>query len=83
MLEGDTLVAKVLADLVDPLEPADDQPLQIELGRDPQVEVARQLVVVGHERTSGRPAVERLEHRRLDLEEPVAVEERADRCDDP
>ena len=35
----DALVAEVLADLVDALEPADDQPLQVELGRDPEIEV--------------------------------------------
>ena len=39
VLERHALVAEVLADLVHALEPADDQPLEVELGRDPQVEV--------------------------------------------
>ena len=50
VLVRDALVAEVLAELVDPLEPADDQPLEVELGRDPQVEVAVELVVVRDER---------------------------------
>ena len=45
VLERDALVAEVLAELVDPLEAADDQPLEVELGRDPQVEVLVELVV--------------------------------------
>ena len=53
---GDALVAEVPADLVDLLEPADDEPLQVELERDPQVEVAIQGVVVGDERPRGGPA---------------------------
>ena len=38
VLGRDALVAEVLADLVDALEAADDQPLEVELGGDPQVE---------------------------------------------
>ena len=34
----DALVAEVLAELVDALQPADDQPLEVQLGRDPQVQ---------------------------------------------
>ena len=45
VLVRDALVAEVLADLVHLLEPADDQPLQVQLGRDPQVEVGVELVV--------------------------------------
>ncbi len=71
VLERDALVAEVLAELVDALEAADDQPLEVELGRDPQVEVAVERVVVGGERPRQRAAVERLEHRRLDLEEAL------------
>ena len=39
VLVGHALVAEVAAELVHALEPADDQPLEIELGRDAQVEV--------------------------------------------
>ena len=81
VLERDALVAEVLAELVDALEAADDQPLQVQLGGDPQVEVAVELVVVGDERPRGRAAVERLQDRRLDLDEARVVEEAADRGD--
>ena len=50
VLVRDALVAEVLADLVDALEPADDQPLEVELGGDAEVEVRFELVVVRHER---------------------------------
>ena len=74
MLVRHALVAEVLAELVDALEAADDEPLEVQLGGDPQVEVAVELVVVRDERPRQRAAVERLEHRRLDLDEALAVE---------
>ena len=82
VLVRDALVAEVLADLVHALEPADDQALQVELGRDAQVEVCVQLVRVRHERVRERAAVARLEYGRLDLDEPLAVEVATDRRDD-
>ena len=39
VLARDALVAEVAADLVDAVEPADDQPLQVQLVRDAQVEI--------------------------------------------
>ncbi len=54
------------------------QPLQVELGRDPQVEVAVERVVVGDERPRQGAAVDRLQDRRLDLDEAVAVEQAPD-----
>ena len=75
---GDALVAEVLADLVDALEAADDQALEVQLVGDAQVEVAVERVVVGRERPRQRAAVERLEDRRLDLEEAALVEPAAD-----
>ena len=82
MLVRDPLVAEVLADLVDALEPADDQPLEVELGRDPEVEVLLEVVPVGDERLREGAAVARLQHRRLDLDEAVRVEVAPDRGDD-
>ena len=82
VLERDALVAKVLAELVHALEPADDEPLEVQLGRDAEVEVAVELVVMRHERPRERAAVARLEHRRLDLDEALAVEVGANRADD-
>jgi hypothetical protein len=66
------LVAEVARELVHALEPAHDQPLEVELVRDAQVELHVERVVLGHERPRERAAVERLQHRRLDLEEARA-----------
>ena len=52
VLVGDALVAEVLAELVDAVDAADDEALEVELGRDPQVEVAVERVVVGGERAA-------------------------------
>ena len=82
VLRRQALVAKVLAELVDALEPADDAALEVELGRDPQVQRAVQRVVVRRERARQRAAVERLQDRRLDLDEAGVVELAADRGDD-
>ena len=81
VLVGHALVAEVAAQLVDALEPADDEPLEVELGRDSQVEVLVELVRARDERVGERAAVARLEDRRLDLDEAVAVEVAADRSD--
>src|SRR5205085_8559652 len=82
VLVGHALVAEVLPQLVDPLEAADDQALEVELGRDPQVVVGVERVVVRDERLREAAAVARLEDRRLDLEEALAVEVAADRGHD-
>ena len=81
VLEADALVAEVLADLVDPVDAADDAALEIELDRDAQVEVAVELVVVRGERPRHGAAVQRLQDRRLDLDEAALVEEAADGAD--
>ena len=83
VLVRDALVAEVLADLVDALEAADDEALEVELGRDAQVEVGVELVRVRDERVRERAAVPRLQDRRLDLDEAVLVQVAADRGDDP
>ena len=82
VLERDALVAEVLTELVHALEAADDQPLEVQLGGDPQVEVAVERMVVGREGTGQGAAVERLQDRRLDLDEAIAVERGAHRGDD-
>jgi hypothetical protein len=83
VLVRDALVAEVLADLVDPLEPADDEPLEVELVGDPEVEIRVELVRVRDEGVGERAAVAGLEDRRLDLDEPGRVEMAADRGHDP
>ncbi len=71
----DPLVAEDPADLKDTLEAPDHEALQIELGRDPQREVGVQRVVVGEEGLGVGPSGERLQHRRLDLDEAERVED--------
>ena len=83
VLERHALVAEVLPELVDALEPSDDEPLQVELGRDAEVEVALELVVMRDERTREGATVARLQHRSLDLDEALAVEIGAHCGDDP
>ena len=72
----DPLVAEDGGHLVDPLEASDDEPLEIQLRRNAEVKVALQLVVAGYEGTRRGPAVDRLEHRGLYVEEAPAFEER-------
>ena len=70
--EVDALVAERAAQFEDPLDAADAQPLQVELGCDPQVQVEVVGVDVGDERAGVRAAVDLLQDRRLDLEETLA-----------
>src|SRR5262249_54278021 len=70
------------ADLVDALESPDQQALEVELGRDPTIEIHVERVVMGDERLRRRAADQRMEHRRLDLEEVALVEEPADVADE-
>ena len=59
VLVGDAFVAEVLRELVHPLEASDDQPLEVELVRDPQVEVAVEEVGVRDKRLRKPAAVAR------------------------
>ena len=77
------LVAEVLAQFVDAVEAADDQPLQVELRSDAQVEVDVERVVVRDEGTRRGAARNRLQDRRLDLDVALRIEELTHRRDDP
>ena len=66
----DAFVAEHAADLEHALEPAHDEPLQVQLGRDAEVEVDVERVVMRDERARGRAAELVPEHGRLDLDEP-------------
>src|ERR1700740_585102 len=76
------LFAEVLAELLPLLEPADDEALEVELGRDAEVEILVEDVVGRDERLGEAAAGARLEERGLDLDEALAVEIGADRGDD-
>ena len=83
VLLGYALVAEVLAQFVDLLDPADHAPLEVQLGRDPQVELTIERVVVGRERSGECAPIERLEDRCLHFEEAPLVEVSPDRRDRP
>ena len=77
MLKRHALIAEVLAELVHLLEPAHDAPLEVQLGGDAQKQIATLLVVVCDEGSRRGTAVDRLQRRCLDLDEPAGVEEAA------
>ena len=77
------LVAKELAELIDVLEAADDRPLEVELGRDPQEEMAVEGMVVGFERSRRGAAGQPLQDRRFQLDEAALVHVLADRREQP
>jgi hypothetical protein len=76
------LVAEILVELEDAVQTADHESLEVQLGRDAQVELHVERVVVRDEGPRGRAAVEGLQHRRLDLEVVAILEEAADVRDD-
>ena len=82
VLRRDAFVAEVAVDFVDALEAADDQALEVELGRDAQVEVDVERVVMRDEGARRGAAVERLHHGRLDFDEAAFLELPAQGRDD-
>src|SRR5262249_54545058 len=82
MFDRDAFVAEVAVDLENPFHPTDDQPLKIELGRDPHEELHVESIVVRDKRTSGRTAGDRMHHRSLDFDEIMLDEELPDLFDD-
>ncbi len=79
----EALVAEHAGDLEHLLEAADGQPLQVQLGRDAQVQVEVEGVVVGDERPGVAPPGNRVEHRRLDLDEAAVLEPAPRQRDEP
>ena len=76
------LVAVDPADLEDPLHAADQEPLQVQLGGDPQEQVDVERVVMSDERPGRRAAGDGLHRGRLDLDEPFLGHGLAERGDD-
>jgi hypothetical protein len=68
------LVAEHAGDLEHLLETADGEPLQVQLGCDPQEQVEVEGVVVGAEGPGRGPTRDGMEHRGLDLDEPAVLE---------
>ena len=81
-LRADALVAEDPADLVDLLDAADQQPLEVQLQGDAQEQVDVERVVVRDERPGRGAAGDGVQRRRLDLAEALAVEVAADGADD-
>jgi hypothetical protein len=85
MPSGNAFVAEVPVDLIDAVEAADGQALEVQLRRHAQVQVHVERIVMRHERPRGRAAGYHVHHRRLDFHEaprrrlePLPHE--ADRC---
>ena len=78
VLGRDALVAEVAVDLEDPLEAADQEPLEVQLGGDPQVQVHAEGLVVGDEGPGEGPARNGLQHGGLDLDEAPLRQPAAD-----
>jgi hypothetical protein len=64
------------------VSPGDQRPLEIEFRRDAQEHVELECVVVGLEGLGRGAAIDRMQHRRLDLHEAVVFHEAADAGDD-
>ena len=75
----ETFVAEVAVDLIDAVESAHDQPLQIKLGGDAEIKIHVERVVMRHERARDRATGNGLHHRRLDFDESMRVEGTAHR----
>ena len=77
VLGADAFVAEVAVDLIDAVEAADHQPLEVQLRRDAQRERDVQRVVVRGERARGSAAGDGVQHRRLDFEVAARVKKLA------
>ena len=77
VLGADAFVAEVAVDLVDAIESADYEALQVKLWRDAQEEIHVERVVMGAEGARCGASGERLHHRRFDFEVIAGVEESA------
>ena len=74
MLEGHAFIAEIAPDLIDPFQPADQQPFEIQLKRDPQEKVLMELVVMGDEGPGGRAAIDGLENGGFHFDEIMIIQ---------
>ena len=79
---GDALVAEDPTDLEHSLHAADDQPLEVQLERDAQVQLHVEGVVVGDERPGVGAAGLEVQHRCLDLDEAFGLQRATEAGDD-
>ena len=78
----DAFIAEIAIDLVDAIEPAHHEPLQIKLRRNAQVQIHVESVVVRHERPRRRSAQNRMHHRRFHFHVAAFVEKTPNFPDD-
>ena len=78
MLGVHALVAEDAAYLIDTLNAADDEALEVELRCNAQEHVDIKGIVMGNERSCGSTAGDGVENRCLDLHEAASVKERTD-----
>ena len=77
------LVPEDPANLVDPFDPADHQPLEMQLEGDPQVQRHVEGVVVREEGAGGGPPGDRVQHRGFGLDKAPLPQRLPDRVDNP
>ena len=82
MPRAEPFVAEVSSDLEDLFHAADQEPLEEQFRADPQEQVAVERIVVGSKGPGGRPAVCRLQHRRLHFGEAAFFQQFAEDVDD-
>ena len=82
MARGDALVAEDAADLEHPIHAADDEPLEVQLEGDAQVQLHVEGVVVGDERPGVGAARLDVQHRCLDLDETLRLQRAPEAGDD-
>ena len=75
VLSRDSLVAEVATDLEHFVEPAYEQPFQIKLRSDAQIQIQAERLVMRDEWFGRGATSEGLQHRRLDLEKTALLEE--------
>ena len=83
VLRADPLVAVDAAEFVDPLDAADQQPLEVQLQRDPHEQIEVERVVMRRERPGRGAAGDRVQRRAFDFDEAAIAERLANRRDDP
>ena len=81
VLGRNTFVTKVAIDLIDPVQTAHHQPLQIEFGRDTQVQRQIQRIMVSAKGPGGCSSGDGLHHRGLHLDVSALIEESSNRLE--
>jgi hypothetical protein len=77
------LIPKVLANFVHAREATDDQSLEIEFGRNAQIKVLAERIMIGDKRAGGSTAVKWLQNWGFDLEKAAFIKNTPHRADNP